>query len=56
MNITTPVDSHVSMNIEKLNQLLISLNQARIGVDEKIMKENVIESATNSGYKIDALA
>jgi hypothetical protein len=56
MNITAPVESHVSMSIEKLNHLLISLNQARIGVDEKVMKENVIESVAGSGYRIDALA
>ncbi len=56
MNITAPVESHVSMSIEKLNQLLISLNQARIGVDEKAMKENVIESVTDSRHIINALA
>lgn len=49
-------DTGVTASIEKLNQLLINLNMAKVGIDDKMMRQNVIASIAGMGEMVDRYA
>jgi predicted RecB family nuclease len=54
----TPIDSSVSdmVGIERINDLLKNINQAKMGIEEKMMKASVVENLTGLGDIVDTRA
>jgi len=56
MNIQAASGNHVITSIEMLNKLLVSINSAAVGLEDKLIKQNVIGHVSGIGECIDRLA
>ncbi|HPB82759.1 MAG TPA: hypothetical protein PK200_12040 [Spirochaetota bacterium] len=56
MNIPAASGNHVITSIEMLNKLLIGINSASVGLEDKLIAQNVIGHISGIGECIDRLA
>lgn len=56
MNIQAASGNHVITSIEMLNKLLVSINSAAVGLEDTLIKQNVIGTISGIGECIDRLA
>ena len=53
MNISTDGYSQITESIQQMNALLKTIATAEVGLEDKMMKMNVVASVTGLGEKID---